>query len=194
MDELTIEDVFDAYFDCRKCKRNSINQLRFEANLESNLVSLYRDLKSGDYQIGRSIAFVVTHPKIREIWAADFRDRVVHHVIYNAISDRYYRRFIRDSYACIPGRGTHDGLRRVNGFARSITQNYTRKAWVMKVDVANFFNGIDRRILLSLLEQQVSGYRARRSLCRRVGNNLFLRSDAGYTKMIPSLKVKDANE
>lgn len=155
MGELTIEDVFDAYFDCRKCKRNSINQLRFEANLESNLVSLYRDLKSGDYKIGRSIAFVVTHPKIREIWAADFRDRVVHHVIYNAIHDRFYRRFIRDSYACILGRGTHDGLRRVNGFARSITRNYTRKAWVLKVDVANFFNSIDRRILLSLLEQQV---------------------------------------
>lgn len=117
--------------------------------------STFRDLKSGDYKVGRSIAFVVTHPKIREIWAADFRDRVVHHVIYNAISDRYYRRFIRDSYACIPGRGTHDGLRRISGFARSITQNYTRKAWVMKVDVANFFNSIDRHILLSFLERRV---------------------------------------
>ncbi len=152
---LAIEDVFDAYFDCRRTKRNSINQLRFEENLETNLVELFRDLKSGDYKVGRSIAFVVTHPKIREIWAADFRDRVVHHVIYNAISDRYYRRFIRDSYACIPGRGTHDGLRRVGGFARSITQNYTRKAWVMKLDVANFFNSIDRHILLTLLERRV---------------------------------------
>ena len=154
-DGLTIEDVFDAYFDCRRTKRNSINQLRFEENLETNLVELFRDLKSGDYKVGRSIAFVVTHPKIREIWAADFRDRVVHHVIYNAISDRYYRRFIRDSYACIQGRGTHDGLRRISGFARSITQNYTRKAWVMKVDVANFFNSIDRHILLSFLERRV---------------------------------------
>lgn len=152
---LTIEDVFDAYFDCRRTKRNSINQLRFEENLETNLVTLYRELKSGEYKVGRSIAFVVTHPKIREIWAADFRDRVVHHVIYNAICDRFYRRFIRDSYACIPGRGTHDGLRRVSGFARSITQNYTRKAWVMKVDVANFFNSIDRHILLSFLERRV---------------------------------------
>lgn len=155
-DGVTIEDVFDAYFDCRRTKRNSINQLRFEENLESNLVTLYRDLKSGDYKIGRSIAFVVTYPKIREVWAADFRDRVVHHVIYNAISDRYYRRFIRDSYACIPGRGTHDGLRRISGFARSITQNHTRKAWVMKVDVANFFNSIDRHVLLTLLEQRVA--------------------------------------
>ena len=83
--ELTIEAVFDAYFDCRKAKRNSLNQLRFESELESNLVSLYRDLIKGDYKIGRSTAFVVTRPKIREVWAADFRDRVVHHIIYKAI-------------------------------------------------------------------------------------------------------------
>lgn len=70
---LTIDSVFDAYFDCRRSKRNSLNQLRFEADLESNLVELYRDLISGDYKIGQSIAFVVTHPKIREVWAAAFR-------------------------------------------------------------------------------------------------------------------------
>lgn len=153
--EFTIEAVFDAYFDCRKHKRNSINQLRFEADLERNLVTLYRHLADGSYQIGRSIAFVVTHPKIREIWAADFRDRVVHHVIYNAIRDRFERRFIRDSYACIPGRGTHDGLRRVSGFARSITRNWTRPSYVLKADVANFFNSIDRHILIGLVEKRV---------------------------------------
>ena len=71
---LTIDEVFDAYFDCRKHKRNTVNQLRFEADLEGNLVSLYRDLYEGRYRIGRCIAFVVTHPKIREICAADFRD------------------------------------------------------------------------------------------------------------------------
>ena len=152
---LTIEAVFDAYFDCRKAKRNSIAQLRFEIDLEKNLVALHRELCEGTYKIGRSVAFVITHPKIREVWAADFRDRVVHHLIYNAICDRYHRRFIRDNYACIPGRGTHDGLRRVSGFARSITRNWTRSAYFLKADVANFFNSIDHRILIGLAERHV---------------------------------------
>ncbi len=191
-ESVTIEDVFNAYFDCRRSKRNSINQLRFEENLETNLVALYRDLKSGNYKIGRSIAFVVTHPKIREIWAADFRDRVVHHVIYNAIADRFYRRFIRDSYACIPGRGTHDGLCRISGFARSITRNYTRKAWVMKVDVANFFNSIDRHILLSLLERRVDEPWLR-DLIRQVTlhdprPNAFYKSHRSLFKKVPPHK------
>lgn len=153
--ELTIDAVFDAYFDCRRHKRNSINQLRFEADLETNLVTLFRELQNSDYKIGRTLAFVVAYPKIREIWAADFRDRVVHHVIYNAISDRFYRRFIRDTYGCIPGRGVHDGMRRTSGFARSITRNWTQPAYAMKIDVANFFNSIDKNRLLPLIERYV---------------------------------------
>ena len=152
---LSLEAVFDAYFSCRKHKRNTVNQLRFEADLEANLVALYRDLVEGRYRIGRSIAFVIRHPKIREIWAADFRDRVVHHLIYGAVRDRFERRFIRDSYACIPGRGTHDGMRRVSGFARSITRNWTRDAFFLKAEIANFFGSIDRHILLGLVLRHV---------------------------------------
>lgn len=136
-------------------KRNSINQLKFEINLESNLVDLYHDLRNGDYKVGQSIAFIVTRPKIREVWAADFRDRIVHHIIYNAISVSFHKRFIRDTYACIPERGTHDGLRRVSGFARSITQNWSQPAYFLKADVANFFNSINRYILLFLLEKNI---------------------------------------
>lgn len=151
----SVEDLFDAYFDCRKCKRNTLNQLAFEADLESNLMQLYYDLKDGSYEIGASIAFVIEYPKIREIWAADFRDRIVHHLIYNAISEYYYRRFIRDCYACIPGRGTHDGLNRISGFARSVTCNYTHNAFALKVDVANFFNAINRHALERIIRKDI---------------------------------------
>jgi len=153
--QLTLDAVFDAYFDCRRRKRNSINQLRFEAGLETNLIQLYRDLQDGTYEIGRSLAFVVNYPKIREIWAADFRDRIVHHVICNAIDERFLSRFIRDTYGCIVGRGTHDGLRRVSGFARSVTRSWSRPAYALKIDVANFFNSIDRSRLVAIVEKRV---------------------------------------
>lgn len=154
--EFTLESLFDAYFDCRKHKRNTVCQLTFEADLERNLMSLWRDLRDGTYKIGRSIAFVVTYPKAREVWAASFRDRIVHHLIYNAIKDRFYARFIRDSYACIPMRGTHDGCRRVSHFARSVTRNWTRPAFVLKADVTSFFASIDRSILLNIIEAYVN--------------------------------------
>lgn len=153
--KFTVEDLFTAYFECRKCKRNTLNQLAFEADLETNLMALYHDLKTGHYKIGHSVSFVVEYPKIREIWAADFRDRIVHHLIYNAVSQYYYRQFIRDSYACIPERGTHDALRRVSKFARSISCNYAHPTYALKVDIANFFNSIDRSIIEKIFRRNI---------------------------------------
>lgn len=153
---LTLESLFDAYFDARRTKRHSRAQLAFEIDLERNLLSLWRDLTGGSYTIGPTTAFVVTRPKVREVWAADFRDRIVHHLIYNALAPYYHPRFIRDSYACIPGRGIHDGMSRIGQFARSLTCGWTKQAYALKVDVANFFGSIDRMRLLELLEAHVA--------------------------------------
>ncbi len=189
---LTLESLFNAYFDCRRHKRNTLHQLAFEADLERNLLALWRDLNDGSYQIGRSIAFVVTHPKTREVWAASFRDRVVHHLIYNAIRERFYSRFIRDSYACIPTRGTHDGCKRVSGFARSITRNWTRPAFVLKADIANFFTSINRYTVLAQLEARVPEEWLR-SLIRQVllhdpRDGVFMRSSMALFAQVPRHK------
>lgn len=125
--ELTLQSVFDAYYDCRKRKRNTMQSMKFEWELEKNLITLYRELKDKTYQIGKSICFVITLPKPREVWAGAFRDRIVHHLIYNAVKERFERRFIHDTFSCIPERGTLAGSLRAARFARSITQNYTKK-------------------------------------------------------------------
>ena len=64
----------------------------------------------------RSIAFIVDKPKLREIIAADFRDRVVHHILVNFLESIYEPIFIYDSYACRKSKGTHFGIGRVEGF------------------------------------------------------------------------------
>jgi len=155
-DRASFEDLVVAYFDCRKNKRNTHNALAFEQQLERNLWDLFRELEDGSYQPGRSICFVVTRPKPREVWAADFRDRVVHHLLYNRIAPRFYASFIADSCACIPGRGTLYAARRLEAKVRSITQNWVREAWYLKCDLANFFVSIDKHILRAQLAARVS--------------------------------------
>ena len=151
----TISELFQAYYDCRVSKRNSASALAFEENLESNLLELYEELVDGSYTPGQSICFVVEHPKVREVWAAEFRDRIVHHLLYNKVADRFHRRFIADSYACIPGRGTHKAVARLEHMSRSITCNWQKPAFVLKMDVANFFVSIDKEILDSLLSKHI---------------------------------------
>ncbi len=153
--ELTFEEVVQAYFNCRRNKRLSNYALDFEFNLEQNLFELYQELLEGRYQIGRSIAFVVEQPKIREIWAATFRDRIVHHIIYNRLAPRFYPRFIRNSFACIPGRGVLDGSDRLWSGMRSITRNWHRPGHYLQGDVRNFFVSIDKAILFQLIEPHV---------------------------------------
>jgi len=147
MDDFGIEEVFQAYLDCRKNKRTTSTQMDFEQNLERRLCQLHRALNSRTYEIDRTRAFVVTHPKAREVWAGRFRDRVVHHVMYNRIFDRFARRFIYDTYACIPGRGVLFGADRVHRMMRQATENWQRPAWFLQADLANFFVSIDKGIL-----------------------------------------------
>ncbi|WP_259460831.1 RNA-directed DNA polymerase [Paraburkholderia sp. BL23I1N1] len=125
--------------------------MTFEANLERNLRKLYDDLADGSYAPGRSICFVITRPKPREVWASDFRDRIVHHLLYNRIAPGFERSFIADSCACIKGRGTLYAARRLEAKIRSVTQNWSRPAYYLKCDLANFFVSIDKEILRSLL-------------------------------------------
>lgn len=155
LDDLQEVDVFQAYYDCSKRKRNKPTQLAFEINLVRNLLDLYEELVDGSYKPGISTMFVTTRPKPREIWAADFRDRIVHHILYNKISDYYHRRFIHDSYACIPGKGTLAAAERVHHFVRSITNNDQIPAYYAQVDIANFFVSIDKTILFDILKKHI---------------------------------------
>lgn len=145
--DFSFQALVAAYFDCRNNKRNKPSALAFESDLERNLAQLHEDLQQGHYGPGPSICFVITRPKPREVWAADFRDRIVHHLLYNHIAPRFYASFIADSCACIPGRGTLYAARRLEAKVRSITQNWTLPAFYLKCDIANFFVSINKHIL-----------------------------------------------
>ena len=98
--EIDLAELFAAYYQCRKNKRNTANALAFEVDLEENLIDLWRELNSGTYRPRRSIAFVLDQPVKREIFAADFRDRVVHHWLIGKLNPLFEKQFIYDSYAC----------------------------------------------------------------------------------------------
>jgi hypothetical protein len=148
--------LVQAYLDCRRTKRTSASAQAFEAMAEHNLYQLYEALRTGTYRPGRSICFVITHPKPREVWAARFTDRIVHHLLYNYIAPRFHARFVADSCACIPGHGTLYAAKRLEHQVRSYTANWSRPAYYLKCDLANFFVSIDKAVVLEQLQRQVT--------------------------------------
>jgi hypothetical protein len=148
--------LVEAYFECRRHKRNTTSAKAFEANLERNLYELYIDLTERTYAPGQSICFVVTRPKVREIWAATFRDRVVHHLLYRRVAPRFHASFIADSCACIPGRGTVYAVKRLEAKIRSASENWSQPCHYLKLDLANFFVSIDKQIVWELLAKKIT--------------------------------------
>lgn len=154
MDQLLI-DLFSAYFSARKNKRNTQSVLSFDLNYEREIFKLYRELKSGKYEISKSSAFIIFDPVQREIIAPSFRDRIVHHLVFNYINPIFEPTFIYDSYSCRKNKGTHFGIKRVNKFTRACSANYQNDSYVLKLDLRGYFMSIDHNILYYKIEKKI---------------------------------------
>ena len=150
--DLTVEEVFEAYAECRRSKRYSDGAFSFECDYESNLIKLYEELCAGTWCPGPSTCFIVTKPVRREIFASPFRDRIVHHILIRRLNPCLEKYFIKDSYACRKNKGTHAAVSRVEHAVRSVSENGAKEAYVLKIDIKGFFMNISRSLLYEMLE------------------------------------------
>lgn len=191
---MELEEVIEAYFDCRHNKRNSHNALRFELDYEAECIRLWEDIEARRYHPGRSIAFVIDHPVKREIFAADFRDRVVHHIIARRIYPLLEAQFLIDSYSTQKGKGTLFGIQRIEQHIRECSENYTRDCYILKVDIQGFFMSISKQLLYErtmafLRSRQVNG--SLEELDYLLRETIFNRPEQNCVLKMPRLRWKD---
>lgn len=147
--------LYIAFYDARRHKAKMSYVLRFEENLKQNLEELCDDLLSRNYKPLPSKCFLVFRPKKREVFAAQFRDRVVHHLYYNMTHELFERTFIADTYSCIPGRGTHLGVERMRDHMRRESLNWHQRTYVMKLDIRGYFMHINRQRLMEIATRSI---------------------------------------
>lgn len=129
-------------------KRSRPDVAAFLLERETHLAALRRELLEGRYQPAGYRTFVIHEPKPRQISAAPFRDRVVHHALTQVLEPIFERRFSGASYACRVGKGTHAALAAARGAARSYP-------YVLKCDVRKYFASIDHAILVAELQRVI---------------------------------------
>lgn len=142
----TASDWFRYYLIARKNKKRKATHLRFRLHCFENLASIKSDIEAMEYLPMPSTAFVITRPKVREIIAADFRDRIIQTYLVQRMLPAMERYLHPHSYACRKGKG---GLRAVQHLQEAIyeaTQGYTRDAWLYKMDFKSFFMSIDTEL------------------------------------------------
>ncbi len=138
------ENLLRAYRQAARGKRSRPDIIRFDYQLEWQLLRLRDQLRAGTYRPGPYRSFAITDPKPRRISAAPFADRVVHHAVVNVIEPLFERRFIKDSYANRITKGIHAALDRCTFFAR-------RYRYALRCDIVQFFPSVDHLVLKRLL-------------------------------------------
>ena len=155
------DDLFQAYFDARRHKRNTKAQLAFEMEMESKLMGLLEEIRQHTYRPSPAICFVVVEPVIREVFASQFRDRIIHHLLFNYLAPIFDPTFIADSYSCRKGKGTTYGIERLDHHIRSCSNNYKRMAFVLKLDIQGYFMSIDKLLLYNIICGKLKKYWAK---------------------------------
>lgn len=145
--------LFICYLYARRHKRHKRSQIEFEMHLEDNLTQLCDDLYNWKYAVSPSIYFIQQYPVKREIFAWNFRDRIVHHLIFELISPYWEKQFIYDSYSCRKWKWTSFWIQRIYKFMRAVSNNYTQEAWILKMDIHWYFMSINRDILREKLNK-----------------------------------------
>ena len=109
------------------------------------------DVHNRTYEMSPSICFIVTRPKKREVFAADFRDRVIHHVIMQRLEPLFEDRFIDDNYNCRKNKGVLYGVKRLHQQIKECSENYTKSCYIGKFDLQGFFMTIHKPTLWEAL-------------------------------------------
>ena len=144
--------LLEAYFDCRRHKRKTVGATEFEMNYMSNLVQLLDEINSRQYKIGKSICFVVRYPRYREVFAGQFRDRIIHHYIALRLEPLFESQFSDRTYNCRKGKGQLAGIRQLQEDIMEVSENYTEDAYVMGIDLKGFFMSIYKPLLAKMVD------------------------------------------
>lgn len=194
------ESIVEAYIDCCHHKMGSAQCVQFRLNLEQLLFLMYV-ISVRQYVPDVSEAFIVLFPKLREIFAAAFIDRIVQHWAYLRLNPLFEARFRAQgdvSYNCRKGYGTLAARQRLLH-----DMNYWGTAsWLSlgRFDICSFFMSIDLRILWQLLEKFIEDeyhggdkdtllYLTKIIVFHRPQNNCIKKGELSLWEQIPSGKT-----
>ena len=153
--KLTYDNLMKAHFDSRKGKSLRKEIILFNLKQEEYIMWLYEKLKNGTYKHSGYTSFTITEPKLRIIEKSKYIDRIVHRwYVDNFMKEYFMKSFISTSYACIENKGMHKAcldVQEAMKHCKRIWNNY----YIIKMDVAKYFQNIDKEILYNILKRKI---------------------------------------
>lgn len=150
-EKLTFVNLLSAHNRAKKNKTNRYELLKFEVDLESNLIKIMNALKNKNYKLGKYRVFTIYEPKERVIKCLPYTDRIVQQwYVHEFIKPYVIPRFINTSCACIDEKGTLYAVNMVQKYMRIMKKKYNNY-YVLKLDIKKYFYNIDKSILYDIM-------------------------------------------
>ena len=152
---LSFDRLMEAHKKARRGKGLRDEIILFNLKQEEYIMYLLESLGKKTYKHGGYSTFYVTEPKVRKIEKSRYIDRVVHRwLVDNFLEPYFVPTFINTSYACLKGRGMHKACLDVQK-AMKHCENIWGSYYILKMDVTKYFENIDKRTLLGILERKI---------------------------------------
>lgn len=148
--------MFEAYFACRKNKRCTSSALKYEVDYESNLIKLTDKINNGIYYPTTSICFVATRPRYREVFAASFEDRIIHHYVSLRLEPLFEKIFNDRTFNCRKGKGQLYGINVMKNDLVKCSNNNKEDCYILKLDLKSFFMSIDKIMLSEMVDEFIT--------------------------------------
>lgn len=149
------DNMLEAYKATQKGKlKLKFAAMKFKEYYTIYLKQLRFSIISKQYKHRGYTKFVVYEPKMRIIYAPNYKDKIVQHMINNVLRDIYEPSFIYDSYACIRNKGNQAAVLRIQEFQRQASIRY-KNPYFLKLDISKFFYTINRDILKKILIKKI---------------------------------------
>lgn len=153
-DIFSMENLYGALEDASRGRRYNRDVLRYNLNAYEMLNEIQMDIYSGNYSIEKYFIFYVYEPKKRMIMSIRFQHRIVQWAIYRVLNPLLVKSYIRDSYGCIPGRGSLRAMQRLRYWLDKTAR--TGKQWYyLKLDISKYFYRVSHRILKEILADRI---------------------------------------
>ena len=153
--KLSYESLMEAHRKSRKGKGYRGEIIKFNLKQEEYIMWLYNQLKNGTYRHGGYQTFYIREPKLRKIEKSRYIDRIVHRwLVDNIIGPKFIPTFINTSFACMKNRGMHRSAIYVQNCMRAAKAKW-KEYYILKMDVAKYFDSIDKRILVEILKKRI---------------------------------------
>lgn len=161
-DFLSFSELYYSYELCLKNKKKKSGTYNFfDSNLCQNLYDLLEEINNRKYVPSSSNCYVVKYPAYREIFAAQFKDRVVQHFYMNELGDILNAKLVKGCSSCIKNRGTAYALDLVKKYVLELSKNGTERCYYLKIDLSGYFMSIKREIVcnkfIELINQDYKG-------------------------------------